>query len=182
VNCEQAKQAWHDARDGVLADPAAGAHLAGCRECRAYCEQMTAIDGLLDELRIDSENVVSSRVSTGSARPVRTLRFHRAWLAAAAVAAAVGLGWIVAGLVGGGGQRMVERDGPAGQLGANDAVPGDSAETLDDERRPVSVTRVVLVGETSDRYLAVPAKTSQAGVKLYWLYPTVGNGGANGAS
>ncbi len=179
MNCEQARQAWHDARDGGALDAGAAAHVADCGECRAYVEQMSAIDGMLDELRFESEGVTARR----EPRPVRLRRWvprRRVWLAAAMVAAAVGLAWMTRGLIDGGGGKLVNRD----RSGLEDAPPPpDSlAPPGKIDARPVVATRVVLTGQTSDRYLALEAKTSQPGVKVYCLYPMVESGEASGAS
>lgn len=176
MNCEHARQAWHDARDFGVTDPELTHHLESCEPCRVYFGQMGAIDTWLDELRCETERMVSDRewppVKAGG---FTVSRVRPMWRAAAMIALAVGLSWAAVGMwraghlfriVGGG-------DVPPGLTNESISNAGGPAVAID-APPPARATRVVLTGDTSGRYLAVEHQTSQPAVKFYWLFSTLG--------
>lgn len=81
VNCERARQLWHDQIDGC-ADPGSIAemqvHLRTCDECRRYSRQMADLIDGLNALRLASQNVPHSMVRQPVQKRSGLLRFARA--------------------------------------------------------------------------------------------------------
>ena len=82
MNCQEAKQHWHDLCDGTLSshDQASLAeHLQACDACRRHHAQMDEMNHALDVLRADTEAIETSdglRKGRGSERsPSGPLRF-----------------------------------------------------------------------------------------------------------
>ena len=170
MNCQQARQAWHRRWDDDVVDPSADEHFRSCQPCRAYHAQMDALAGALDELREETESMVSRRGA------VQTPAAGRSWSSMlrpltriAAVLALV----LTAGLYFSWQQVGNEPMGFS-PLAGNMNVSDDSDDFVIVASTVKDVTEITLQGESANRYLAVATPTSQPGVKLFWLYPTVG--------
>jgi len=166
MNCEQAKQVWHDRIDGC-SDLAAAAemqqHLAACIECRRYCRQMDDLADALACLREQSEQAVMPQRVSGRRF---TLNYRRlAGLAAAAILL------VVAGLL----LRTPQR--AANQFAArNDATNATTqimplAEISTQNATAESQTSVTLIGESAETQLAVKREPGNPRVHLYIVYP-----------
>ncbi len=184
MNCEQARQAWHrrwdddvveGGADGLPAsvgrvDPAVDEHLRSCQQCRAYHAQMDAIAGALDELREESESIVSRR--HGAEAPARRRSWSSVLRPLTRIAAVLAL-VVTAGLY-----FSSERAGNGlpdiGALVGNMNVADENDVFVSAVSPAKDVTEITLQGESAKRYLAVATPTSQPGVRLFWLYPTVG--------
>ena len=75
MNCEQARQAWHRRHDDGVTEPSAAQHLQTCDACRSYHAQMDAIAHGLDELREESDSIVSRRGQSRATGPRRMRMF-----------------------------------------------------------------------------------------------------------
>jgi len=168
MNCEQARLAWHRRCDDGVADPAVDEHLRVCDDCRAYHRQMDAIEGALDELRADTESIVSRRLDRKSQLQRRTWFSTVLPLAriAAVLAVAAALAWYFAST------RFTNQQSGTDRLTNSSNNEDETVATI--VPPPDDVTEITLQGESASRYLAVATPTSRPGVKLFWLYPTVG--------
>ncbi|MCH7873177.1 MAG: hypothetical protein IID33_15895 [Planctomycetes bacterium] len=132
---------------------------------------MDALAGALGELREESASIVSRRGAPQTPVPRRSwssmLRPLTRIAAALALVATAGLYFASSHRSGNG----VISCGP---LVGNMNV-ADESEVFASAVSPAkNVTQITLQGESANRYLAVATPTSQPGVKLFWLYPTVG--------
>jgi hypothetical protein len=168
MNCEQAKQLWHDRIDGC-SDLGAVAemqqHLAGCVECRRYCRQMDDLADALACLRDQSERAVMPRQMP---RRLVMLNYRRlAGLAAAAIIL------VVAGLF----LRTPQRAPNQFAARNNDAGPTtqimQTTDISSQNAAPEFRTSVNLIGESAETQLAVKRETGNPRVHLYIVYPLV---------
>ena len=156
MNCEQARTRWHLRFDEGAEDAELEDHLESCAPCREYAGQMDRLAGVLEELRVETESVVSRPAGLSVDQRVGVPQRLR-WVSARRfmrIAAAVVL------LVGGGvlyysSQRATVEPG---------AFPAEVGPP--DPRIGIS-----LRAETAERFMAVAKPTSEPDVQLYWLYP-----------
>lgn len=168
MNCEQAKTRWHAAFDDGLVDPALQSHLETCASCRRYAEEMSQLACVLDELRIETEQITSvdaagdSFVPASSSRPA-IIRIARAGLAMAACIGLVAVGTVYF--------RDAALPGPDAQPPATQFVV------------PIVSASLELRGETAEHYLAVvePGVDGEP-VDVIWLFPTIGGSTQDGGS
>ena len=156
MNCEEARPRWHERFDGGAKDAELEDHLEFCASCREYAGQMDRLAGVLDELRVETESVVSRAVGLSADERVKSPQ-RMSWVFARRfmrIAAAVAV------LVGGGVFYYSSHRVPVG--------PGVSTGEvgLADPRIGIS-----LRAETAERFMAVAKPTSEPNVQLYWLYP-----------
>ena len=157
MNCEEARERWHVRFDEEIEDAKLSGHLDSCGACRQYAAQMDRLAGVLDDLRQETETIVSAPARPATSEqprgPARTgLRFT--WRLTR-IAAAVAI--LVAGTSYFWSHRATLR--PV-------VSPGESAPP--DPRIGIS-----LRGETAQRFMAVTKPTSEPEVQLYWLYPKI---------
>lgn len=168
MNCEQARQRWHDSVDELREDEQLRRHLEACEACRAYASEMELIVGVLDTLRRETETIVSgTRVRhTGTARSSKRRLFSRmaVGLAAALAVAITGLSYYTP-------DRAIE--------GSRVGTPLDVALTPDAPEPPLGLS---LRGGFADRYLVVPAPVADDNVQMFWLYPIVAGDGESTGS
>lgn len=160
MNCDEARQAWHERIDGEL--PAEGAaslalHLRACPVCREYAAQMDALAGTLDSLRAATDKI--------GAAPSK--RRRRRIPIIGSLAAAIAL-LVTAGV-------FLREHPPAGNGYAGDAAVRDSHPLSTDavDERP---TTVLLSGRSADDYIPVAQPTSQSNVHVFVLYRTTKEG------
>jgi len=175
MNCDQARQRWHDRFDEDRDDPALDSHLNSCEKCRRYAGQMSRIVDVLDELRNETESMVP-RQTEGRADRSEVCR-RRAWRIflwpATGIAAAVVIA-ITASLF-----YLVDRNG----IMVNPVVPLMEIPPPRDtvERSSVSPRLgISLRGESAQRFLAVEQPVSQDNVQVFWLYPAVASASKGG--
>ena len=171
MNCQQARQAWHRRWDDDVVDPAVDEHFRSCQPCRAYHAQMDALAGALDELREETKSIVCRR---GAAQRPVPGRSWSSMLSPLTRIAAVLARFVTAGLYFSSNHRTGGRLTDVGPLVSNMNVADESDVFASAVSPAKNVTKITLQGESADRYLAVATPTSQPGVKLFWLYPTVG--------
>ncbi len=168
MNCEQARQRWHDRVDERREDDQLIRHLNSCDACRAYADQMQLIVGVLDSLRRETETVVSRTAADDTDH-----RHGSNWWSlsrkVAALAAAIVLA--VSGL---------------SHYATDRAIDGVGVEAVSD-RTPApdstaSVQGISLRGKYVDRLLVVPATVVDDNVQMYWLYPIVAGGSDSSGS
>ena len=98
MNCEEARARWHERLDGGGEDAGLEEHLESCASCREYAGQMDRLAGVLDELKVETESVVSRPVGLSADERVKAPQrmnwvFARRFMRiAAAVAVLVGGG------------------------------------------------------------------------------------------
>lgn len=167
MNCHDARKRWHVRLDEGGGDPALDGHMTSCVACREYGAQMSRLVGALDELRSETECIVSRGAQEGRAAatpPARRSRFRLVKLAgrvAAALAFVVGASMYLS---------SVDRSGSPADGTSITGSPGPTVLrviSFEDPRLGIS-----LRGETAKRYLAVARPASQANVQVFWLYPT----------
>lgn len=166
MNCQDARERWHQGLDEDCRDPGLQAHLDSCDACREYSEQILAIVGALEELREDTEHIVSARSDPARKVHAGFGRAHWSLLRRTVTGVAATITIVVGASLYLGTQRTSTPKGPEAVVSA----PAVHAEL-----------GIALRGESAERYLAVPAKATQPDVQMYWLYPTlatvaVGNG------
>ena len=162
MDCRQARARWHLLLDDGGTDAALQQHLATCTPCGDYARQMSRLVTVLAELRDDTESAGSSRDAAVTHPPLRwnmPKRWHR--LARPLRAAAV-VGLLLAGGVFVGERALRTRSVPPS---VGNSV--DSIAEID-----VAEFAVELHGESAAKYMAVSRPSSDAGVRMIWLYPT----------
>ena len=156
MNCEEARRRWHERFDGGAEDAELEDHLESCASCRQYVEQMDRLAGVLDELRVETESVVSRPAGlsvdqrVGVSRRLRWASARRFMRLAAAVAVLVGGGVLY---------YSIDR------VTVPPPVAPGKVEPLDPR------IGISLRAETAERFMAVAKPTSEPDVQLYWLYP-----------
>ena len=71
MNCEEARARWHERLDGGGEDAGLEEHLESCASCREYAGQMDRLAGVLDELKVETESVVSRPVGLSADERVK---------------------------------------------------------------------------------------------------------------
>ena len=171
MNCEQARELWHDRCDGLLEsaeEASLAVHLRSCPACSRYHRQMDRMERAFSVLREASESVgVSDKEWAGSlsADPasVRGRRRIPLWhlgRVAAAVALLVGAGVFVS-------QYDHRRGSAPGPLGGATPVPAAAAG-----QEPVAPTEIVLAKASDAEFIAVHRETPEPRVHVFWLYRT----------
>ncbi len=167
LHCQQARQAWHDQIDG-LATPdlvvAMQLHLAHCDQCRIYCDQMKALVGGLDYLRLISENVPAH--TKHEKRQVRQL-YQRAARIAAAIAIVIGAGLYLSTLQRSSDQTVVDRPVPRAVVQVTQTAKAPPIAA------PPARAIVRLTGESAEKYIAVQRDTGNPKVHLFVFYPVI---------
>jgi hypothetical protein len=161
MNCGQARERWHECFDEGTQNADLADHLRSCASCQQYVTEMESITSALDELRVDTESIVS--VTTNGPAISKTIPLGLVWYrrvgAVLRVAAVVALVVIAGAYV----RNLTYKkaDSGAGRPGVLQGPP---------VVRPVSFK---LQGESVDRYLTVrqPA-TNEEPVEVIWLYPS----------
>ena len=169
LDCQQARQAWHDRIDGV-ADPEATAamelHLGGCEDCRRYCAQMQAMADALDHLR-----VVSERGGPVAVQPQRRAGWGALQVGriAAAIALVVGAGLYVA----------MRQRGAVDERAVVVAPPTPAATQRQATEEPAGRSEpgprawIRLTGEFTNAYLVERRDSGHPRVHVFKLYPLV---------
>ena len=172
MNCEEARTRWHQQLEEPQEAAELARHLAECAACQQYTAEMQRIVDVLDELRRDTESIVS-RAPAPSAREDggEPQWWNPRWVTSLTRAAAV-----LAILVGGGALYYASQRAMWGPVDTDDTVkvvtdstpePCEAVvETPSDPRLGIS-----LRAESAKRMLAVAQPTSQPDVQMYWLYP-----------
>lgn len=195
-SCDRVRRAWHAALDEGRSDPNVAAHMRSCASCRDYAAEMTALLRVLDDARMQTQDLYlpsggSERGSRSRAAPWRSgvLRW------AAAVALLVGggyagwrAGWFRndAGVPGGVTWRPAD-DADVMIRDASDAVAAEDSPALAEARehdrrletphrapelRPA--TEVTPVGDGAARCIIVAADLPEhPQVKVYLVYTSV---------
>ncbi|UCG15264.1 MAG: zf-HC2 domain-containing protein [Phycisphaerales bacterium] len=170
MNCQEAKQRWHDRCDGFLSsrdEAALAAHMQACEACRRHHAQMDEMNQALSALRADTEAIgtldeVPKDRASGRfhPRPARFV-FRRISQMAAALALFLGAGWYLAHNEE---PTALQENAPIHQpgLGVAEAPIG-----------PVTRPRVVVSECNQADCIAVPQHTSQPKVHLFRLYRVV---------
>ena len=156
MNCDEARTRWHKRFDGGAKDAELEDHLESCASCREYAGQMDRLVGVLNQLRVETESVVSRPVGPSADERVQTPQrsnwaYARRFMRIAAA---------VAVLVGGGVLYYSSHRAPVGP-----GVSPGKVERLDPR------IGISLRAETAERFMAVAKPTSEPNVQLYWLYP-----------
>lgn len=175
MNCDEARQRWHDRLDEDRDDPALDSHLASCGACRCYAGQMGRIAQVLDELRDETESVFLRQEGGSSDRgEAHGRRSWRVFLRPAMGIAAAAAVAISASLF-----YLVDQDGT---IVAPISHPveeqlGDAAT----EQFSVSPRLgISLRGESAQCLLAVAQPVSQDNVQVFWLYRTLASDSKGG--
>jgi len=165
MDCERARDAWHDQCDGLL--PAADRqaltdHLEQCEACRRYHAEMDRIDGALERLRLATESVDSTQsIARPQGRPAWRPAMRAGGLAAM-LALVVSAAWYT--------QRPAQptRPGPTTALKPTDSSRGPVVEspTVPDAFVPT----VSLSQEQEEDYLIVHEDSSASNVHVFRLY------------
>jgi predicted anti-sigma-YlaC factor YlaD len=157
MKCEEVRQRWHVCLDENRDDTEVDEHLESCQECRRYVGLMSQIVGTLDELHEATEPVVATRDFEPLVRPAPRPRvnwnvvFRRVTGIAAAIGAVIG-----------------------GSLYfANNRSPIPVVRDKPVEEPVDPQLGISLQGDSVGKFLVVSKETSDADVKIYWLYPTV---------
>ena len=156
MNCEEARTRWHVRFDEGGEDAGLEDHLESCASCREYAGQMDRLAGVLDQLRVETESIVSRPAGLSANERVEAPQ-RMSWAYArrfVRIAAAVAV------LVGGG---VLYHSSQRQTVGPG--VSSGEVEPLD-PRFGIS-----LRAETAERFMAVAKPTSEPDVQLYWLYP-----------
>lgn len=160
--CEQARDAWHDLRDEMLADVDSRrraergleSHLAQCAACAEYVRQMRGIASGLERLREQADAAMPPR-------PVSSVR--RGWrlfsLAAGGIAAALFFALLLRLPSAPPAPRVIQPT-PASDAPAREAITANSGP-------------VELSGTTAERFMSVERPTSQVNVRVIELLPRV---------
>lgn len=159
MNCKDARQGWQRQVDGLSCDPRLLEHIAACPSCKAYCDEMETLLGVLDELRQETD-AIGSR----SAQPVHPESIpigQRRWsyrirtmIKIAAVLVFAASAWI-----------YFNR--------ASDAPPSGSGPIarLQETQTNTVPLGITLQGESAKQFLAVAQETGDARIQFYRLYP-----------
>ena len=154
MNCEQARELWHDHIDG-LADTAAAefdSHASACDACRIWREEMRRVAGVLDELRVQTERIGTDPIIL---RPRRRIA---PWWTIGRIAAGIAL------MIG------------AGAYVYNNRTPtngGDTSRPIVVVPPPLTVpvpASMVLTGTSENQYISVRHETSSPNVHIFRLY------------
>ena len=160
MNCDEARKRWHARLDEEHNDPLLDEHLASCGACRSYGEQMGTIVEALDDLRRDTESIVSRPAMLASGELAGPLQPRRHMLVRSITALAAALAAVI---------------GATLYFGINGSMP---ALDSDRQMRPHDDSPrlgISLHGDSAERLLAVARPTSDPDVQVYWLYPMVSN-------
>lgn len=169
MNRDEARKRWHRRLDEGRDDAELDKHLEACEPSRRYDLEMNHIVGALNELRRDTESVVSRAAPTtpSTVRPIVQDR-GRAWLRpvtgiAASVAMVVGVSLYF----------TIGRRPEAPLVGLDNLVDvsGEHRSPVRDVPKPQ--LGLSLRGDCAKRFLAVAKPTTQANVQVFWLYPTL---------
>ena len=157
MNCEEAKRHWHERFDGALPDDGFEEHVRRCDACRRYVTEMGLITQSLDELRRDTEAIVSRVRDDADTWRIRRASVRTGWLRAAGGIAAMIAVTIAAWAYLSPTTRPLQSDTPVAKI--NDSSP-----------TPLGIT---LRGQSARRFLAVAEATGDANVQLFHLYPVL---------
>ena len=168
MNCEQARQLWHDWLDGLsgsAADAESEAHMSACAACRVWRDQMQRVAGALDELRIETEQIGASpsRDREGVVASIvpfddRPRRRPAAWWAFGRIAAGIAL------MIAEGSYVYNNRSATNGSR-PTITHPVDPPEFT----APARAT-MVLTGTSANQYISVRRETSSPNVHVFRLY------------
>jgi hypothetical protein len=160
MNCEEARKRWHECFDDRTEDAALSDHLQACAPCRRYAADMDSLTSALDDLRVETEEIVSSVPGEGSKpsriviKPIRLRWGGRLLRMAAAIALVVAAGLYVRHV------NTVRKPGEAKPI---------AREIQQAEIQPV---RLTLQGESAEQYLSVQSSgKGNEPVQVIWLYP-----------
>jgi hypothetical protein len=161
MNCEEARKRWHECFDDRTEDAALSDHLRACAPCHRYVADMDSLTSALDDLRVETEEIVSSVPGEGGESPRIVikpiwLRWSGRVLRTAAVIALV----VAAGL-------YVRHINTARKPGGGKPIAGKIQPA---EIQPV---RLTLQGKSAERYLTVQSSgKGNEPVQVIWLYPS----------
>ncbi len=153
MNCDQFRDWMHDRLDEALSagdSQRLGEHVQSCGSCRAVWDQLTYVHRGLDELRSSSDLPVDDR--PGGAEVSRSRFVGNGSRVAAMLVFVAG-----AVLVG----RVMLSDRPD---------PIDPVRSTTEAAAVAYEPTVRLVDSSADRYMAVPAETSDPDVHIVWLH------------
>ncbi len=157
MNCELAKQRWHDLvdDDGGF-DAELDAHLASCEPCRRYAAEVGSVVSALDALGAETESIRSRSgftIQPRLASPWR--RATRALIRMAAVLAVAASAYF-----------YFSWDGPTG--------PGEGEVVVERlvKQPPIVAARlgISLRGDSAKNMVAFASPTSEPNVQLFMLY------------
>lgn len=175
MNCDEARQRWHDRFDEDRDDPALDSHLASCEACRCYAGQMGRIADVLDELRDQTESVVLRQ--EGGAPDQGEAHGRRSWRVF--LRPAMGIAAAIAVAIGASLFYVTDREGitvdPVGP-------PMEDQPRVDATQLSSASPRlgISLRGESAQRLMAVAQPVSQDNVQVFWLYPTLASDSKGG--
>jgi hypothetical protein len=160
MNCEEARKRWHECFEDRTEDAGLSDHLRVCAPCHRYVADMDALTSALDDLRVETEEIVSS--VSGEAGESSRIVIKPIWLrwgervlpVAAAIAMVVAAGLYV--------RHVNTARKPSGERRiARKIQPA--------EIQPV---RLTLQGKSAERYLTVQSSgKGNEPVQVIWLYP-----------
>jgi len=174
MNCDEAKQRWHDQLDDGRQDSQLAEHLARCASCARYAAQMETVLCGLDELRIQSELHPAVGDWDGRAtrygRRVRWFRPLAIGRAAAMIALCIGAySWLEPG----GARRSVESDVvQSGVVTTNRAARVPSPTAGPDAGSQAASLGMTLRGKSATQFLAVAQPTTSPDILMFRLYET----------
>ena len=157
MNCEAARQVWHEQLESGDSATVLQEHLRGCAACRAYCADMERVLAGLAELRRESQEIEAIRYSRADSSPVSAQSPLR-------IAAAIAL--LIGGLLV---MRVMLTNGPRASGPPHVAELVDAGPELPPDPPTTGIT---LKGEASHAQLAVATPTQNPQIRLYWLYPS----------
>ena len=155
MRCEDARKRWHRRWDDGVVDTPLDQHLDRCEACRRYGQEMSHVTSLLDQVRLDTDRIVSQRAS-GPTIPMRvTLRSSlRRWVKPViGIAAAIAL---VATA-----PTYFKNEAPRST---------DTPLVVSKSATPLGMT---LQGDIAKHYVVVSKPVAQSNVQVFWLYPTL---------
>lgn len=155
MKCRDARQRWHSRLDQGGLDAELDRHLAGCEKCRAYAARMQRLVGLMDELRVNTDQLAPPVTDAGFHS---ALRSRRAW----PTPGARQLMRIAATIVVVVGATLWFR---------TPKTPMVVSRTT--EAAAPSVQGITLRAESIERFIAVAAPSNEPNVQTFWLYPMV---------